>query len=380
MGFRAKLTTAEDPIARAAAASAGELAADALWAAENGIIPGSRLAADAIDGRTITGATIRTTASSTGNRMLLDAVNGLRGLTGSTVNTQITPGGVLTATGATITGKTRTAASGARAEMSSDPRWGSAFALVGTEATLPEECASTLTRGNDSWGPATTLSAGTDEYGQAQGYLRFGFASGLTNPNGSRTDGTKLDLVSDVITLSGTQDPALGGSRRVSISSPVQINYVGDVDEGAGRGGQARPSLMIGSPTSLNFQADNNEAGFFNNGVKTGTVTTNEAAVATWELGDTGWLELGLTTGWTKVLAKYRRKNGFLYGIIRATRSSWSAGQALQGWGGSNPPTVDQSFTTQQGDEVIVRASDGVMYMDKAGSFGAAFSFSWPLG
>ena len=51
MGFRNPVTTAVDPVAR-------DTANQALDQAMNGIIPGSRLAADAIDGRTINGVTV----------------------------------------------------------------------------------------------------------------------------------------------------------------------------------------------------------------------------------------------------------------------------------------------------------------------------------
>jgi len=61
MGFRNPVLTAVDPVARDAAAAA-QSAADAAAVA---IIPGSRLAADAIDGKTITGALIRTAPGGT---------------------------------------------------------------------------------------------------------------------------------------------------------------------------------------------------------------------------------------------------------------------------------------------------------------------------
>lgn len=56
MGFRNPVLTAVDPVAR-------QNAADALDQALNGIIPGSRLAADAVDGKTVTGATVQTAAA-----------------------------------------------------------------------------------------------------------------------------------------------------------------------------------------------------------------------------------------------------------------------------------------------------------------------------
>ena len=88
MGFRNTVLTAEDPTARQLADSAAEDAAAALYAAQNGIIPGSRLAADAIDGRTISGVTITgskvraegtgdVTLTSTGHALQAGPTNGL---------------------------------------------------------------------------------------------------------------------------------------------------------------------------------------------------------------------------------------------------------------------------------------------------------------
>jgi hypothetical protein len=56
VGFRNPVRTAVDQLAR-------DKADQALDAALHGIIPGSRLAADAIDGRTITGAVVRTASA-----------------------------------------------------------------------------------------------------------------------------------------------------------------------------------------------------------------------------------------------------------------------------------------------------------------------------
>lgn len=90
MGFRNPVLTAEDPDARALAAAAAEDAAAAKFLAENGIIPGSRLAADAIDGKTITGATIRTAAAGARVELRSDQANRIRGYTGDAAET--TPG------------------------------------------------------------------------------------------------------------------------------------------------------------------------------------------------------------------------------------------------------------------------------------------------
>lgn len=82
-----------------------------------GTISGALLKADAIDGKTITGATFRTGAS--GARLELTTANGLRGFAadGTTVNTQLTTDGKLTAKGATIIGVIQTAESGARVRI-----------------------------------------------------------------------------------------------------------------------------------------------------------------------------------------------------------------------------------------------------------------------
>lgn len=82
------------------------------------MVAGALIVDGAIDGKTITGATIRTAAS--GARIELDSTNGLRGFdSGGNVKTQLTTGGLLTAVDATITGTVRSAASGARFELNS---------------------------------------------------------------------------------------------------------------------------------------------------------------------------------------------------------------------------------------------------------------------
>jgi hypothetical protein len=82
-----------------------------------GTISGLLLAADAINGKTITGATVQT--GSSGARLELTTGNGLRGFAadGTTVNTQLTTDGKLTAKGATIIGLIQTAETGARVRI-----------------------------------------------------------------------------------------------------------------------------------------------------------------------------------------------------------------------------------------------------------------------
>lgn len=112
MGFRNPITTAVDPVARASAAAAQQTADSAYTEATTGIVPGSRLAADAIDGRTITGATLRTAAS--GQRVQIDSTSGLVGYNaaGQAVTQVRTSDGVLTAAGAQITGTIDTGVGG----------------------------------------------------------------------------------------------------------------------------------------------------------------------------------------------------------------------------------------------------------------------------
>lgn len=74
---------------------------------------GSLIVDGAIDGKTITGALIRTASS--GARIELDSTNGLRGFNASSVvKTQLTTGGLFTAVDATISGTISSAASGTR--------------------------------------------------------------------------------------------------------------------------------------------------------------------------------------------------------------------------------------------------------------------------
>lgn len=82
-----------------------------------GTVAAALLAADSINGKTITGATIRTAAS--GQRIQIDSTNGLVGYNSAGVAmTSINPAtGLLTATGANITGTIQTAADGPRVRL-----------------------------------------------------------------------------------------------------------------------------------------------------------------------------------------------------------------------------------------------------------------------
>lgn len=94
----------------AAEIASGTITGDRLAA---NTITADRLSATAIDGKTITGALLRTASS--GARVELDSTNGLRGIDGTgTTKTQLTTGGAFSATGATISGEIRTADSGPR--------------------------------------------------------------------------------------------------------------------------------------------------------------------------------------------------------------------------------------------------------------------------
>jgi len=121
--FRTPLSTV-DPVARQAAAAAQTAAGSAQTAANSaitlakdplsqipdGAVPGSKLAADAVDGRTITGSTLRTAAS--GKRVQIDSTNGLvsYNAAGAAVTQVRTSDGALIATGAQITGTLQTGA------------------------------------------------------------------------------------------------------------------------------------------------------------------------------------------------------------------------------------------------------------------------------
>lgn len=81
-----------------------------------GTVTAALIKGDAIDGKTITGATVRTSAS--GQRVEMDSTNGLRGINAAgTVKTKVGTDGTLTAVDASLTGSLRTVDSGTGVEL-----------------------------------------------------------------------------------------------------------------------------------------------------------------------------------------------------------------------------------------------------------------------
>jgi hypothetical protein len=107
---------------QALAINAGHVQANAITA--------TKIAAGAIDGKTITGALVRTAAS--GQRVEL-STSGLTGYdSGGTAVTTVGTNGLLTATGATITGVTQTATSGRRVVINSSTNSVTFYEQLGT--------------------------------------------------------------------------------------------------------------------------------------------------------------------------------------------------------------------------------------------------------
>ncbi len=259
MAFRNPVTTAIDPTAR-------DLASQAYTAATTGIIPGSRLAADAIDGKTITGATFRTAAS--GQRLELTSAAGLRGFAadGTTVKTQVGTDGKLSAVDATITGTLRTGASGQRVEVSQTDTYPGSF--VGQNGVVR------FLLGDES---ATKTPAGLDYTyfpgdGASELYLRGAkrVPAGSYQPAisiGEETTGhTHIELDADTI-LVGTGGAAV--YLDPTTAPTLRLTSTGDASATS-----TAHAFQIGPDNGLNMIIDQNEILFRNNGVQTGAAAT----------------------------------------------------------------------------------------------------------
>lgn len=135
-----------------------------------GSVLAAQIHADAINGKTITGATIRTAGS--GPRLELTTAAGLRGFAadGTTVNTQLTTDGKLTAKSAVIQGEIATADSGPRVRMAQ--RVGAGGAQIGEVQMYggaTAELAATLAASTSAGDKQVTLSFGNSGSGTISG-------------------------------------------------------------------------------------------------------------------------------------------------------------------------------------------------------------------
>ena len=83
--------------------------------------------------------------------------------------------------------------------------------------------------------------------------------------------------------------------------------------------------------------------------------------------------------GWTSTISRYTVRQGEVTYTCRLTRSTWAANQRIFVFPAAVWPKENCTFWSG-GNEVILRASDGVMYLPFSGSTGVQFTATWPVG
>lgn len=342
MGFRNPITSAVDQEAR-------DLAADAYAEATAGIIPGSRIAADAIDGKTITGATLRSTPVPGSGRGWTADANGHRWRddAGATSTEVRSVDGRLIARGATITGVLRTAeAAQPRAELTQQAGRGQlAF----------------FTEAESNGGEFAAMYGG--------GGLRYEYFAAnshgyLTVHGGADQPGGQLNSRMVLGNAQGSQYAHLIGPSDVWISSGGAVRLDGDdgVNVGAGP--------VVGS----------------------GEWATAAGMRSKWHAWTVDTFDLRFLqppAAWVPGLCHYVVRGGWCHLTVRLDRAaatpSWPVNTTIITLPQKLWPTATLDVTTAHPNTgvpngmVRIRDYDGAVYMVSSGSAGVAFSTTWPV-
>lgn len=83
--------------------------------------------------------------------------------------------------------------------------------------------------------------------------------------------------------------------------------------------------------------------------------------------------------GWASTVSRYTRRQGEITYTCRITRASWAANQRIFQFPAGSLPSENCTFWSGT-NEIILRASDGVMYLPNAGTTGVQFTATWPVG
>lgn len=97
---------------------------------------------------------------------------------------------------------------------------------------------------------------------------------------------------------------------------------------------------------------------------------------------DTGWVDLGLAAGWTRITSRCRIRYGLFHFTVHATRASWGNPTTLFTLSTAHRPAHTHYFAglyQGQTHELGVSAS-GVASVNEAGTGGIVVSGAWPIG
>ncbi len=88
---------------------------------------------------------------------------------------------------------------------------------------------------------------------------------------------------------------------------------------------------------------------------------------------------------WTSTISRYTRRQGEIVYTCRITRknadntTTWPANARIFVWPAGTWPAENMTYWSGS-SEIILRASDGVMYLPAAGSGSVQFAATWPIG
>ncbi len=82
-------------------------------------------------------------------------------------------------------------------------------------------------------------------------------------------------------------------------------------------------------------------------------------------------------TRWSSTISRYTVRQGEVTYTFRLTRASWAANQRIFVFGGLKP-SENMTFWSG-GNEIVLRASDGLLYLPFSGTVGIQGTVTWPV-
>lgn len=83
--------------------------------------------------------------------------------------------------------------------------------------------------------------------------------------------------------------------------------------------------------------------------------------------------------GWSSTISRYTVRQGEVTYTFRLTRASWAANQRVFVFPFTLRPAENMTFWSG-GNELALRANDGLLYLPFAGSVGIQGTITWPVG
>lgn len=366
---------------------------------------GEAIAADAINGKVITGAVVRTADPAVQvQRIELTSAAGFRAFNaaGTAVTTVNPATGLLTATGATISGEIRTADTGPRMRMvQTTAPAGSVEASAGvlelhSADGTPAYLRATTTTSGTTRTRAVTLATGSLPGSTSPGGQHYGpdvnmYASTAGGVASGRNLFINADEVGVSANLRGQTVYADNQLETGLVTGPAPVNKPGTI--GASRQYYYNEWNVAADSSSsvMDMYADR----FYVGGRADGTsvlgsnveLTTSKGMRSAWHAWNTidnfGLNFITPDSGWTAGLNHWMIRGGWMWYTVRLSRASWAASTricVLPRWPDAD---VDFTCTTDTGAAVKVRlrSSDGAVFPVNAspGSGGLSGFLMYPV-